>query len=281
MKIIDCRCRPATESFMQATLDVDPAHIYRRFDLNVPSIQDRSLSAFMHELDEAGITLACAVTRWSFGDQREDAITPPEEVARLVEQYPEKLYGTVAIDGYHIRKSLDIIEKFVVNGPVQAASLEPGMSKHYADDKELYPLYEYLSEMDIPLFMMTGGGNGPYISYTNPEHLDRMLVDFPKLTVIGMHGCVPHAFEDIMVAFRRRNYFPCPDVYVPDSPFGRIYAEAGNSMIKDQLVFGSAYPLITLKEGVDSWMRLPFKDSVLENIMWKNAARALKLNWKG
>ena len=83
-----------------------------------------------------------------------------------------------------------------------------------------------------------------------------------------------------MVAFRRRNYFPCPDVYVPDSPFGRIYAEAGNSMIKDQLVFGSAYPLITLKEGVDSWMRLPFKERVLENIMWKNAARALKLNWE-
>ena len=51
-------------------------------------------------------------------------------------------------------------------------------------------------------------------------------------------------------------------------------------MIKDQLGFGSAYPLITLKEGVDSWMRLPFKESVLENIMWKNAARALKLNWE-
>ena len=278
--IIDSRCRPALESFLVSTVGPAGAPVspFARFGVSAPSILQRSLELFFQEMEEAGITYAVAPARWSFGNHEEDPLVPADDVVQMVTKYPRKIYGAIAISARHIYRSLTLIEKYVVHGPVRGVCLEPGMQGMYIDDKRLYAIYDFLQESEIPLFLLSGGGNGPTISYANPEHLDQMLVDFPSLTVIGCHGAVPYPDQDIFVAFRRRNYYPCPDVYLPDSPYARPYIEAANHMLKDQMLFGTAYPFISMKEGVDKFMQFPIRPEVLDNILYKNAARALKID---
>ena len=72
-------------------------------------------------------------------------------------------------------------------------------------DRRLYPIYAHCEDHNIPIMLMGGGNTGPDVSYSSPEHIDRVLNDFPTLTVISSHGNWPWAKEIIHVAFRREN----------------------------------------------------------------------------
>ena len=58
------------------------------------------------------------------------------------------------------------------------------------------------------------------------------------------------------------------------------YVIAGNGFLKERLLFGTAYPFIGFKEGVEGFVNLPFDRDILPNLLWKNAARALNLTIK-
>ena len=277
--IIDARLRPATPAYLSSTVNMAPfcQTYYQRFGVGIAeSVVKQSLDLCLNEMDAAGITLGCAPARWGWG---ESPYIAPEEVADITTNYNGRFYGAIAVHPGYFYRSVEMIEQFVVNGPVRAVCMEPGISAGlHIDDRSIFPLYELLSEKKIPLFLMTGGANGPDISFANPEHLDKMLVNFPNLTVIGIHGSVPYVMQDIMVALRRPNYFPCPDMYLDNTPFCRPYIEAANGMLQDQFLFGTSYPFIPMKESVDLFMTFGVKDAVMEKIMGKNAARALNLN---
>lgn len=97
---------------------------------------------------------------------------PNEDIAAIVADYPEKFIGVAGIDPTNRAKALEEIERFVVNGPLKAVGMEPGVlaSPMYADDRRIYPIYEYCAEHGIPVLLMGGGGNGPGSQPQQPDH---------------------------------------------------------------------------------------------------------------
>ncbi len=278
--IIDARLRPATAQYLSSTvlLDAGCEVYHKRFGVGVaPSVQQRSVELCLQEMDEMKIDLALAPARWGIG---KDPIVSPEEVVRCMKDYGGRFYGGIAVCAAEMEKSVEMIEKWVINGPVKAVCMEPGISPvpMYFDDARIYPLYAYLQEKEIPLFIMAGGLAGPDISYCNPEHLDKMLKDFPKLTVIDIHGGVPYVDTTIFGAVRRPNLFICPDMYLDNTPFATRYIEAANGLLQDQFLFGTSYPFIPMKEAMEIWNGFPIKKEVMPKLMYENAARALNLN---
>lgn len=278
--IIDARNRPATQPYLNSTvfLNEGTKTMYKAFGVGVaPSVTEQSMDLYWKEMDETKIDLACAPARWGGGP---DPIVPPEEVARIMTEYPKRFYGAVPICGAYLERSIDIIEKFVINGPVPAVCLEPGISPvpmHF-DDAHLYPLYDYIQSKEIPLFLMAGGVTGPTIDYNSPERLDKMLADFPKMTVINIHAGVPYVDGMIFCAFRRPNMFICPDMYLNNTPFRDRYIQAANCMLSEQFIFGTSYPFMPMKEGYDLFMDMGVKKELLPKIMYQNIARALRIN---
>ena len=53
---------------------------------------------------------------------------------------------------------------------------------------------------------------------------------------------------------------------------------AANTFLQDRFVFGTAYPFIGFREGVEGFKALPFKPEVLPKLLYQNAIRALKLD---
>ena len=123
-----------------------------------------------------------------------------------------------------------------------------------------------------------GGGNGPDLSHSDPVIIDRVCGDFPNLTVINTHGGYPWVQQILFVAFKRPNLYLCPDMYMFNVPGVNDYVAAANTFMRDRMVFGTAYPFIGFKDGVEQFCALPFKPEVLPGLLYKNAARALKLN---
>jgi predicted TIM-barrel fold metal-dependent hydrolase len=145
------------------------------------------------------------------------------------------------------------------------------------DDRRLYPIYAHLEDNNWPVILLSGANAGPDISYTGPEHLDRVLADFPKLTVVSSHGNWPWVQEIIHIAFRRPNLYLSPDMYLHNLPGMDDYIKAANGFLSDRFIFGTAYPLCPIVEYTEWFLRLPLKPDVMEKVLYQNAARVLGL----
>ena len=78
------------------------------------------------------------------------------------------------------------------------------------------------------------------------------------------------------VAFKHVNVFVSPDMYI-FAPGGKAYVEAANSTLKDQIVYGSAYPLRPLVQTISDNRKLGFEADSLEQYFSGNAKRIFKL----
>ena len=76
---------------------------------------------------------------------------------------------------------------------------------------------------------------------------------------------------------RNPNLYLMPD-YQSFLPGASLYLEAGNGVLSDQIVFGSAYPIIAIKDAVALYNTFPFSQGNREKVMGGNIKRLLKLN---
>lgn len=278
MPIVDFRLRPPSRGFLATKIYANAANrdrYTRRLGFEpAASVQAQSMPLLLREMDAAGITRGVVVGRTTatLGS------VPNEDVATIVAENSGRFVGIGSADTTDRRRAVAMIEECRRLG-LAMVNLEPGVMDPplHADDRRLYPIYAHCEDTGMPLVIMGGGGAGPDISYTAPAHMDRMLADFPKLTVICSHGGWPWVQEMVSIAFRRPNLYLCPDMYLIDLPGMDDYLRAANSFLAEQLLFGTAYPFCPLEPYVARFMQLDIRSSAREMMLWRNADRLLGL----
>jgi predicted TIM-barrel fold metal-dependent hydrolase len=168
---------------------------------------------------------------------------------------------------------------------VRGFKFHPSVQAFYPDDRAVYPLYEVLEELGVPALFHSGqtgigsglpGGGGIRLKYSNPLHLDDVAVDFPDLTIIIAHPSFPWQDEALAVASHK------PKVYIDLSGWSPKYFPAqlvryANSLLKEKVLFGSDFPLISPDRWLADFERLEIKDDVRPRILKHNAIAALGL----
>ncbi len=277
MNIIDFRLRPPCGGFLNANFK--RVEIIARFTNQLgfeqaESVKKLSMDLLFEEMKEAGIAKGVVVGR----NTAQIGAVPNASVAEIAKEYPDKFIAVASVDPTTRKDSMAQIEEARALG-MKMINMEPGLSaepKHF-DDRRLYPIYAYCEDKNIPVILMGGGSNGPDISYNAPEHIDRVLCDFPALTVISAHGNWPWAKEIIHVAFRRENLYISPDMYLHDMPGMEDYIKAADSFLSERFLFGTAYPLTPLVAYSKWFQSLPIKPAAMENILFRNAERILSI----
>lgn len=280
MKIIDARLRPPLKDYLRCNLYRDPKKTQAWSDNFLmklsPAAEQRDAALLYQEMDEAGVTLGVMTGRQSpdMGHVSND------DLMAIVTEQPSRFVGVAGVDGSNPAAALAEIERTVVNGNLHAAGMEPGCGDipMYVDDARLYPIYQYCMEHGIPMFLMGGGGNGPDLSFSNPEHIDRVCRDFPHLTIVNMHGSYPWIPQVLFSCMCHSNMYLAPDMYMYNMPGVQDYVVAANGFLKDRFLFGSGYPYIPLKQAVDLFLDMPFREDVLPNVLYRNMARVLGLD---
>ncbi|MBF9235505.1 amidohydrolase [Microvirga sp. BT350] len=278
MKIIDFRLRPPYKGFLNA-------RIYTRQDISgkftnqlgfpVPrSATEKSIDLMFTEMDEAGIDIGVVVGR----NTKVLGAVPNTDVAEMAREFPKRLVAVASIDPADRKDAMRQMEEALALG-MRGVNLEPGMMAEpmHLDDRRLYPIYAFCEDNDIPTILMGGGNAGPDISYTSPEHIDRVLGDFPNLKIVSSHGSWPWVKEIIHVAFRRPNLYLSPDMYLYNLPGMTDYIAAANGFLQDRFLFGTAYPLCPLIEYTKWFRTLPLDADVMQKVLYTNAARLLKI----
>jgi len=275
--IIDFRLRPPYKGFLGTRMWIAERTTLVNARLGFTpstSIKERSLQALLAEMDEAGITMGVSSGR----DVRSTiGGIDNAEVVALQREFPTRFVGCASINPDDPASASAEIDRYLAEG-LKGIVVEPGISPtqpKYPSDPSLFPVYEHCASRGLPVVIMGGGNAGPDISYSDPLHLDQVAAKFPSLNIVATHGGWPFVQQIVGVAFRRPNVFVSPDMYLLNSPGMHDYVFAANGYMQDQFLFATSYPFTPLKDYLDSFLALPWKSTVLDKLLFKNAKRVL------
>ena len=92
----------------------------------------------------------------------------------------------------------------------------PIMGHFAVNDRRLYPLFELISELKVPVMIDVGttgmgagmpGGMGAKIRHAHPSGIDELAADFPALTILAAHPGWPWVDEMTAVALHKGNVY--------------------------------------------------------------------------
>ncbi|SPC12270.1 amidohydrolase family protein [Cupriavidus oxalaticus] len=292
-KIIDFRLRPPTGPYrtfftpnvVGAVNRVLGHPVPRSYTISTepyPHAEDRALRALIHEMDSVGVRLGVMNGRHSVNRPTPVHIED-RDLAELAQRTEQRVLGLAGIDfDKPVGEIIEGLDTAVKELGLVGVCMEPGLARApmYADDEKLFPLYEKIEELKVPLLFMTGPLAGPDISHTDPVRFDRVARRYSTMPVVLGHGCYPYVNEAVALAFKSEvtglmNVFVSPDVYT-FAPGGQGYVE-GINWLSRRFIYASAYSFFGVDDSVRDTLRLPIRDEALEDYMYRNAEALLRL----
>ncbi|HEY1367584.1 MAG TPA: amidohydrolase family protein [Gaiellaceae bacterium] len=213
------------------------------------------------------------------------APVPNEEVAEVAAANPDVLIPFASLDPARGRRAVLDARRLIADHGVRGFKFHPNLQAFYPNDRSVYPLYEVIAEAGLPALFHTGhsgigaglpGGGGIHLKYSNPMFVDDVAVDFPELPIVLAHPSFPWQDEAISVALHKRQ------VYIDLSGWSPKYfppqlVRYANTLLRDRVLFGSDYPMITPDRWLADFEQLDMKPEVRPLVLKENAARLLGL----
>ena len=208
-----------------------------------------------------------------------------EEVAELAHQHADVAIPFASINPHRGAEGVRAAKRLISEYKVKGFKFHPSTQAFFPNDRLAYPLYEAIAEAKLPALFHTGqtgagagmrGGGGIRLKYSNPLHLDDVAVDFPDMPIILAHPSFPWQEEALSVATTK------PQVYIDLSGwspkyFPPILVQYANTLLKDKILFGSDYPVITPERWMADFDTIGIKPEVKPKILKENAAKLLGL----
>ena len=209
-----------------------------------------------------------------------------EEIAEACSEWADVLIPFASVDPWRgqaaVRQARTLIERYGVRG----FKFHPGLQAFHPNDHTVYPLYEVLQASGMTVLFHSGqtgigagtpGGAGIRLKHSNPLLVDDVAADFPDLKIILAHPSFPWQDEALAVATHK------PLVHIDLSGWSPKYfppqlVRYANTLLKDKVLFGSDFPVITPDRWLTDFADLDIKPEVRPMILKHNAARLLGLD---
>jgi hypothetical protein len=208
-----------------------------------------------------------------------------EEIAELAHKNSDVAIPFASIDPHRGAEGVAQAKRLIKDHGVKGFKFHPSTQAFFPNDKLAYPLYEVIAEAKLPALFHTGqtgvgagtrGGGGVRLKYAQPMLLDDVAADFPDMPIILAHPSFPWQEEALSVATHK------PQVYIDLSGwspkyFPPILVQYANTLLKDKILFGSDYPVMTPERWLADFEQLKIKPEVRPLILKENAAKLLGL----
>jgi predicted TIM-barrel fold metal-dependent hydrolase len=251
--------------------------------LDLSSNRNRTLDQLIDDMARNDVSHAVMHAEHEFGDVADQL---NDAVAKVVADHPDLFsgYGTITHANLKLPRALAQVRRVAELG-LRGLALQPSFFGIPIDDRLLYPVYAKAEELGLHVALHTG------INYTvtfpirndQPLQLDQVACDFPGLVLVACHAGWPWVPE--MVAVMRKH----PNVYAEFGGLAPRYVcerNTGwevmfrfmNSLLRDQVLYGTDWPVIQMNRALSEWRSGGLRDEVLELLLGGNAARLLDRN---
>jgi uncharacterized protein len=207
-----------------------------------------------------------------------------DEVLEAARANPDVLIPFASVDPHKgklaVREARELIE-----AGVRGFKFHPNTQAFWPNDRLAYPLYEVIAAAGLIALFHTGttgigaglpGGAGVHLKYSNPMCVDDVAADVPELDIILAHPSFPWQEEALAVAVHKPNVYIDLSGWSPKY-FPEILVQYINTRLKDKMLFGSDFPLITPDRWLGDFEKLPIKDEVRPLVLKQNAVKLLGL----
>jgi uncharacterized protein len=198
---------------------------------------------------------------------------------------PDVLIPFASVDPHKGKLAVREARGLIAAG-VRGFKFHPNTQAFWPNDREHYRLYEVIAEAGLIALFHSGttgigagmpGGGGVRLKYSNPMCLDDVAADFPELDIIIAHPSFPWQDEALAIAVHK------PNVYIDLSGWSPKYFPENlirytNTLLREKMLFGSDYPLITPDRWLADFAQLPIRDEVRPLVLKENAIRLLGLS---
>lgn len=240
------------------------------------------VSQYLRKMDRAGIerSLLIAVRAGDL-NVRGSFELPIDRVAAVCARWPDRFSGLAGVDPFRGMKGLADLTYAVKQCGFVGAHLYPHWFGLAPDHAKYYPYYAKCAELGVPM-MMQVGHNLVYTrerrlpSVGRPITLDQVAIDFPELTLIGIHIGVPWTDEMISMCWKHPNVYTAGDAYAPRH-WPASYVHYLNTYGRDKVLFGTDWPVIDPERAVREVKELGLRPESERALMRDNALRIFKL----
>jgi hypothetical protein len=240
------------------------------------------LETFLLELDAAGLDKAVvlpidATTALNVTVYNNDQIA---ELCAL----SSRLVGFASVDP-HRPNAVNELERAVRELGLKGLKLAPAMQRFYPDDPMLHSLYKKANELRIPVLFHAGMSwePGSRLIYGQPLRFEEVAVNYPELPIVLAHLAWPWVTEAVALALKYPNvhldtsalYFDNPRDFLRYAMNGIVPATVFERSLRRQILFGSNYPRVEIKNMASAVRALGFSGEFLDLLFRGNAQRLL------
>jgi predicted TIM-barrel fold metal-dependent hydrolase len=208
-----------------------------------------------------------------------------EEIAELAHEHGDVAIPFASVNPHRGAEGVRMAKRLIDQYKVKGFKFHPSVQEFFPNDPMAYPLYEVIAEAKLPALFHTGQtgvgagtrrGGGIRLKYSHPMLLDDVATDFPDMPIVLAHPSFPWQEEALSVATHK------PQVYIDLSGwspkyFPPILVQYANTLLKDKILFGSDYPVMSPERWLADFDKLAIKPEVRPLILKENAARLLRL----
>lgn len=209
-----------------------------------------------------------------------------DEIAETVTRSSGVLIGFASVDPWKGRAAIRELERCRDLG-LRGLKVQPITQGFWLNDPQFRPLWDACQELELPVMVHTGttgigagspGGRGLRLKYGQPvPALDDLAAEFPRLQLIAAHFAWPWHLELLAVARHKANVFVDLSGWAPRYVPPEVVRYC-NSVIPDQFLFGSDFPLLSPDRWLNEFHDLGLKPEVRRKVLYENACRLLGLD---
>jgi uncharacterized protein len=243
----------------------------------LPTIDD--VAAYYRE---RGLAAVVFTVDWELESGR--APIPNEEIAAGARENADVLIPFASVDPAR-HDAAERAQRLIDEHGVRGFKFHPNLQRFFPNDDAAYPLYEVIAAAGLPALFHSGhsgigtglpGGGGLHLKYSNPLCLDDVAADLPELQIVLAHPSFPWQDEAISVCLHKANVWIDLSGWSPKY-FPPQLVQYANTQLREKVLFGSDFPLITPDRWLADFAEAPFRDEVRPLIVKENAVRLLGL----
>lgn len=210
---------------------------------------------------------------------------PNEEIAEAARANADMMIAFASIDPHKgkmgAREARQLIEEYGVRG----FKFHPTVQGFLPYDRFAWPIYEVIAEYGLPAIFHTGhsgigsgmrAGGGLRLANSNPMLLEDVAIDFPDMQIVMAHPSWPWQDEALSLCLHK------PNIWIDLSGWSPRYfppqlVQYASTLLRERVLFGSDFPLITPDRWLADFEKAGFKPEVAPLILKENALRLLGL----
>ncbi len=240
------------------------------------------LETFFLQMDVAGIEKAVLLPI-ACERARKDPVSSNEQVAELCGM-SDRFIGFASVDPM-LSNAPKALESAITGLGLKGLKLDAALQDFDLNHPAVFDVYEAAASLRIPVLIHTGMSWAPEtpLEQGQPLLLEKAIRRFSNLRFVLAHWGWPWVWDATALALKYPNVFLDTSCLYYDGPteffqfvFSRqIPTTLIERSLRNQVVFGSNYPRVEIKNMVRALKSLSLTDGCLERIFSTNAERLL------